>query len=251
MIVYFSGTGNSRYCAQMLADRLGDESVDSFRFIREGGAAELLSDRPWVFVAPTYAWQLPRIFVEFIRKGSFSGSRDVYFIMTCGAEIGAAASANRALCEEKGLLCKGTLPVIMPENYIAMFNAPERAQALRIIDAARPALEEAVSCIREGRDFSAPRAGAMDKLKSGAVSDAFYRFFIKAKPFTVSNACISCGKCADACPLNNIRLLDGKPVWGSRCTHCMACICDCPVSAIEYGRSSRGKPRYQCPKYQS
>ena len=24
----------------------------------------------------------------------------------------------------------------------------------------------------------------------------------------------------------------------------------CPVSAIEYGRKSRGKPRYQCPEYQ-
>ena len=30
----------------------------------------------------------------------------------------------------------------------------------------------------------------------------------------------------------------------------MACICGCPVSAIEYGRKSQGKPRYQCPEYQ-
>ena len=28
MIVYFSGTGNSRYCAQMLADKLEDELLD-------------------------------------------------------------------------------------------------------------------------------------------------------------------------------------------------------------------------------
>ena len=45
-------------------------------------------------------------------------------------------------------------------------------------------------------------------------------------------------------PLNNIRLENGKPVWGKHCTHCMACICYCPKEAIEYGKKSKGKPRY-------
>jgi epoxyqueuosine reductase QueG len=44
--------------------------------------------------------------------------------------------------------------------------------------------------------------------------------------------------------LNNIRLENGKPVWGKNCTHCMACICYCPKEAIEYGKKSKGKPRY-------
>lgn len=44
--------------------------------------------------------------------------------------------------------------------------------------------------------------------------------------------------------LNNIRLENGKPVWGKNCTHCMACICYCPKEAIEYGEKSKGKPRY-------
>lgn len=62
--------------------------------------------------------------------------------------------------------------------------------------------------------------------------------------FTVSDACIGCGKCVQLCPLNNIRLDKDKPVWGSNCTHCMACICYCPKEAIEYGKRSVGKPRY-------
>ena len=41
-----------------------------------------------------------------------------------------------------------------------------------------------------------------------------------------------------------IRLIDKKPVWGEKCTHCMACICYCPAEAIEYGIKSLGKPRY-------
>ena len=68
-------------------------------------------------------------------------------------------------------------------------------------------------------------------------------------PFRSTSACVGCGKCAAVCVENNIRLRDGRPVWGDRCTHCMACICGCPAGAIEYGRASRGKPRYQCPEY--
>lgn len=250
MIVYFSGTGNSRYCARLLADQLRDSYMDAFEFIRNGVAAELTSERPWVFVTPTYSWRLPRLFENFLRAGRFSGSRDAYFVMTCGDDIGNAASWNEALCRDLGFRCRGTLPVVMPENYIAMFQAPTPEEAHSIIDAARPTLETGSTLIQEGRDFPAVHAGVLDHLKSGIVNALFYRFQVRAKPFQVSEKCVSCGKCERVCPLGNIELQNGKPVWGNRCTHCMACICGCPTKAIDYGRASRGKQRYQCPPYE-
>ena len=250
MIVYFTGTGNSRYCAQLMADKLGDHCTDAFHFIRDGVAAELSSAKPWVFVCPTYSWKIPRVFADFIRAGRFSGSRDAYFVMTCGADTGSAADKNRALCREKGFHYRGTLPVVMPENYIAMFSAPEQKEALDIIAAARPVLEQAVGYIQRDEKFPDRKSGTVDHLKSGLVNTLFYRFNVKSRPFHVAGSCVSCGKCAAACPLGNIRMERGLPVWGSRCTHCMACICGCPTGAIEYGKASRGKPRYQCPQYQ-
>ena len=62
--------------------------------------------------------------------------------------------------------------------------------------------------------------------------------------------CNGCGACEKACPMNNIVMEEKQPLWGKDCTHCMACICGCPKEAIEYGRKSKGKPRYQCPKYE-
>ena len=53
MIFYFSGTGNSRYCAKRLAHRLGDEAVDAFPFLRDDRFPALTSRSPWVFVSPT------------------------------------------------------------------------------------------------------------------------------------------------------------------------------------------------------
>lgn len=249
MIVYFSGTGNSRFCAQLLADRLGDKTLDVLTLLQSKEPAHLYSETPWVFVCPTYAWQLPHIFKDFFKESLFEGSADAYFVMTCGSEIGNAARLNRTLAKAKGFVYHGTLQVVMPENYIALFNAPEMPQAVEIIQNALPDLERAAVQIKQGLSFPCTAPTLLDRLYSGIVNKAFYKLIVKSKRFTVSGKCIECGRCAAACPTNNIRFADGKPVWGKECTHCMACICGCPVSAIEYGRASVGKPRYQCPSY--
>ena len=247
MLIYFTGTGNSRYCAQVLADKLNDACLDSAPFIQNGLPADLVSERPWVFISPTYAWQLPRVFVDFIRNGNFSGSTDAYFVMTCGSDIGNAGRLNQFLCAEKGFRYRGTFAVTMPENYIVMFQAPSPAKAIQIIDAAQPVLDEVAACIQMDKDFPLQRGGTFAKIKSGIVNRLFYRFTIKTKHFTVSNACVSCGKCEKLCPLGNIHIQAARPTWNSHCTHCMACICGCPTAAINYGKATQGKIRYQFP----
>ena len=83
-----------------------------------------------------------------------------------------------------------------------------------------------------------------DHIMSELVNPIFYQLIVKADSFYASEICIGCGQCVLKCPLNNVQLRNGKPVWGKKCTHCMACICYCPTKAIEYGKKSRGKPRY-------
>lgn len=249
MIIYFSGTGNSRYCAELFADKLNDEITNAFDIIKNGDKAELNSEKPWVFVSPTYAWQIPHIFKDFIKENKFNGSKKAYFVMTCGSDIGNAEKINKTLCEEKGFEYMGTLEVIMPENYIALFDAPNEKKAAQIIRHALPELNSATELVQKGESFPQKNIKTSDKLKSGMVNKAFYKFYVKAKAFKVSDDCVGCGKCSDNCVLNNITMKDGKPQWGDECTHCMACICGCPVSAIEYGNKSQGKPRYQCPEY--
>lgn len=250
MIVYFSGTGNSRYAAEFLAYRLEDTLVDTGRRIKEGDIGGLHSETPWVFVAPTYAWQMPRIFEAHLRAVAFSGSKDAYFVLTCGSEIGDAGSYAEKLCGEIGLHYKGILPVVMPENYIAMFNVPSAEECATILEQAKPVLQQGENLIRNREDFPAREITVKDRKYSGIVNKTFYRMFVKAKDFYATDACTGCGLCERLCPLNNVTVTEGRPVWGPNCTHCMACICRCPAEAIEYGKISKGKPRYQCPPYQ-
>ncbi len=249
MIVTFSATGNSRYCAEYLADKLNDELLDCANYIKHGIQAELLTGKPWIFVGPTYAWQLPKVFTDFIRSAWLQGSEDAYFVMTCGSDIGGAAAHNEELCKELKLNHKGTLKVAMPENYIALFNVPSEEKCAQMVKAAEQTLSEALPYMKKNEALPQKKVSVIGKLCSTVVNKGFNQYYIKADKFYATAKCIGCGKCAELCVLNNITLKDGLPKWGSHCTHCMACICNCPTEAIEYGNMSRGKRRYRCPNY--
>lgn len=243
MILFFSGTGNSRYVAELIGKTIGDELVSLNDIIKSGTVPSFTSERPYVIVCPTYAWRMPRLVVEMLKKSSFYGSTVMYFVLTCGDSDGNAAHYAKGLCDNIGMTFKGLKSVKMPENYIAMFNAPNKAEAQRIIKQAEPEILSIAQTIRSGGILT-ERAGLLGKFLSSAMNSVFYPLFVSAKGFYATEKCVSCGKCVQLCPLNNITLKDGKPVWGNNCTHCMACICRCGSEAIEYKNKSQGKPRY-------
>ena len=245
MIFYFSGTGNSAWAARRIAGATGDELFDIGRSIRDEKTWEGEAETA-VFVTPTYAWRIPKLVEGWIRRSSF-GRPKAWFVMTCGDDIGSAGEYNRKLAESCGMTCMGTAKLVMPENYTAMFETPDPETAKTIIRDAEPHADGLAEFIRRQEAFLETKLSSADRIKSRWVNPAFCRFFVKGKAFTVSDACIACGKCVEGCPLNNIRLEKGKPVWGGRCTHCMACINGCPMDAIEYGEKSRKRHHYTCP----
>lgn len=244
MILNYSGTGNSRYVAQRIAEALGDELLSMNERIKAGDTSPVTSDERLIIVTPTYAWRIPRIVRDHLAETDLPCGARAWFVMTCGSEIGNAAEYNRALCREKQLTYMGTAQIVMPENYIAMFNAPQAEEARQIVAGAEPDIDRAVSAIAANQAFPPPRNNLYDRFMSGTVNPIFYSLFVKANAFTAGDACIGCGHCAGLCPTNSITIQNGKPVWGGDCTHCMACICYCPTEAIEYGKKSLGKPRY-------
>lgn len=247
MVLYYTGTGNSEYVAKKIGEQIGDEVINLFDKIRGHDYSEIYSDRPFVIVYPTYAWQMPRILKGFMQKTAFAGNKSVYFVATCGDSMGNMPKYLSEFCSQKGFTYMGCAEVIMPENYIAMFNAPEKEKAVKIVKNADVVIKNIVDVIRHNGTIPKKKVGTFAKISSGMVNAIFYPVFVSAKKFYATDACIGCGNCVKVCPLNNVSLNEGKPVWEDQCTHCMACICKCPKEAIEYGSKSKGKPRYQCP----
>lgn len=244
MILYFTGTGNSRYIAKRIAQAVGDTPVSLNERLRRGDTSKLCVEGDLVVVTPTYAWRIPRVVERLLLETELTKVKRVWFVMNCGSEIGNASQYNRLLSEKKGFSYMGTAEIVMPENYIAMFQAPGSDKAKEIVNAAEPSINRTAQQIAAGQAFSEPKSRLLDRFLSGPVNRAFYPLFVKAKGFHAGAGCSGCGACEKLCPLNNISMNNGKPAWGKDCTQCMACICGCPEEAIEYGRRSRGKVRY-------
>ena len=241
MVLYFTGTGNSKYIAEKIAKALGMDIVSINKKVKTNDFSQINSKDELIFSVPTYGWRIPRIVSDWIEKVKFSGCKKAYFVMNCGGEIGNAEKYLKKLCENVGFEYMGVKEIVMPENYIALFDAPDENEAKQIIEKAQPGINAAIQTIKDGSKFR------VHKAKSSIVNDVFFKFTVKAKKFYTTESCTGCGACVALCPLNNIELESGKPKWGNNCTHCMACICRCPNKAIEYGKSSFGKPRYNCP----
>lgn len=251
MILYFTGTGNSKYCADFLSFYLGDEVLDLSGKIKSGDYSPVESEKSYVVCVPTYAWRIPAVVTELISKTPLNGSNDVYFVMTCGGQIGKAEKYNKELCEKIGKNYKGTLKVVMAENYLAMFPVTDEKQEELLMKQADDVLKQGASVIASNGQLPTVKEGALGALLSGKVNEMFNRFYLSDKKFYVKQSCVSCSVCAKECPLGNIEIKDGKPLWKGNCTQCMACISSCPKEAIEYGKKSIGQRRYRCRSFDS
>ena len=85
MILYFSGTGNSRYIALRIAEALGDELLSMNDRIKAGDISPVTSDERLIIVTPTYAWRIPRIVQDHLAETDFPCGAQAWFVMTCGS----------------------------------------------------------------------------------------------------------------------------------------------------------------------
>ncbi|NLV99301.1 MAG: 4Fe-4S binding protein [Clostridiaceae bacterium] len=266
MIYYFSGSGNSRHVAKLLARESGQElfSLNKFfkdkcRFRKGRDLIECSEPLPLpddknqvlVFVHPTYGWRQPRLLTSFLAANARQlKHRKLYFVATAGSGFGGSEKYLLRLCRDVGAEYMGLATILMPENYTAMFAIPDEPEADRLIQAGEARAQEAAAAIRAGSKLL-PDPGLCKRpfLLSTVVNPLFYKFIVKSRAFYADDRCDSCRVCQLICPLNCISMEtdengDLRPHWSDNCTHCMACINHCPRQAIEYGRASHNKRRY-------
>ena len=250
MVLYYSATGNTEYIAQELARRLGDECVDLLERIKTEDHSPLYSDKPFVICAPVYVCEMPRFMSKYLKKQSFSGSKDVYFVFTSGGYCGISGPLAKSMFRKKGMNYRGHAEFKMPRNYVVNdaypMLSPEEVEE-RILSA-REKLDPVAADIQAGKPLTARHVFFAEVLITLPFNPVWCRFKLQAKDFYATENCVGCGKCVRLCPLNNIILQQQLPVWGDRCSHCMACIGSCPTRGIEYGTITQSKQPYHFDK---
>ncbi|MBR1644628.1 MAG: EFR1 family ferrodoxin [Bacteroidales bacterium] len=250
MILYFSGCGNSGWVAHEMAHRLGQQLLFVPDLLRKGTPVRVPADESLGFVFPVYAWTPPRFFMEVLPLLSVEGRpRYVFMTCTCGDEVGQTVEVLRKALQRVGLRLDAAFSLTMPETYINLpgfkLDSPEGER--RKVESARERLDDVVARVARCEASEDVVVGKMAWLKSHPVNWLFNRFLITDRFFRATEACVGCGRCASACPAQNVVLsadAPARPRWQGHCWGCMACYHHCPVNAIHFGRFTDGKGQY-------
>lgn len=248
MIFYFSGCGNSKHAAETLAAGLNDTLVFIPEATREGRYEyELAEGERLGFVFPIYSWAPPKLVMDFVERLQLKTKPDyLYFVCTCGDNCGHTEKVFRKAVEAKGWQLSACFSVQMPETYIGMagFKLDSEENAKKKITAAGETVARFLPRLVNKEQFSEMVVGAFPRLKTYLVNPGFNQYATDDTKYLSTDKCISCGKCVNVCPLQNITLVEGHPKWNGNCTMCMSCYHHCPVNAIQYGKGTVGKGQY-------
>lgn len=149
----------------------------------------------------------------------------------------------------RGLTLSALFNIPMPSNYTPYGYPDESRQATLIADAERSCDRIAEVVKNRADHFDESNTGFFAAhVHPGLLYRLGYAFIPKMDGnFTVDDECTSCGICAKVCPVGNITLREGTPVWNHQCEQCYACLQWCPAQAIQYGNKTKGVPRYHHP----
>ncbi|MDO5409356.1 MAG: EFR1 family ferrodoxin [Lachnospiraceae bacterium] len=227
--VYFSGTGNSRYAAELFAEKMQCKSIS----IEEQCDFDLLMQEASeiAFFFPIYGSCPPIIMRKFVQihKKALQGKKLLLF---CTQAMASGDGARSLLDELNGI----SYEVIYAEHFIM----PGNICNMRI-----PALPKAVYRKLTQRKIRKIHADLMRRkykrkgfhwlsiMLGNAQRIPFQK---KEKEYAasiqISDTCIGCKKCIRSCPAGNLFFEDGRVKAKAQCTLCYRCMNGCPQKAI-------------------
>lgn len=237
MIYYFSGTGNSKWVAKQLAERLNEQTL---AIEEHPSMLDLVNEQLIGFVFPIYAWGIAEPMESFLKQMSPCKAFS-FAICTCGADAG---KAMKKLWKEHRI--HSCYSIEMPSNYIIGEDLESDEDILRKFEDAESKFDRIAKEIMEHKSVYQVNEGSFAWMKSACIHPLFNRFARTTKPFHVhADLCDGCGWCAAHCPCGTIQMVDGHPMWGTACFQCLRCLNGCPAQAIEYGKKTYGRKRYR------
>ena len=260
VLFYFSGTGNSKYIAELFSQKMEgkcysiEEAIDFSQLIK--------SEEVVGFCYPVYGSRVPRNMREFVQKflADLKGKKLIIF----ATQWYFSGDGARVLTD---LFPKNHVEVIyaehfnMPNNISNSFwfrQVSEQKMEKKIFKAEKK-LDTAIQNIKLGRvkqrGFSGfakclgelqgkfwQKESTSVGLVAGSMEDKI------AKSIQINQDCTSCRICVKVCPVNNLKLENKVIEHNNDCIGCYRCVNKCPERAIALISKATPKWQYKCIK---
>jgi ferredoxin len=245
LMIYFSGTGNSEYIAELFCKRMNaachsiEDKIDFDDLI--------VSEETVGFCYPVYGSRVPRILREFVSR-HMESLKDKKLIIFC-TQMYFSGDGARAFTD---IFPRGHINVIyaehflMPNNVCNLFITPLASEKSikKYIAKAEHKMQVVCDEIKKGvikkRGFN-PGSRAL-----GLIQGVFYPAFEKIgmDRVWINGNCTRCYLCVTVCPMSNFENENGRIISKHNCTMCYRCINACPQKAISVYLRGQVKKQY-------
>lgn len=249
-LYYFSGTGNSLKSARDIASKLGESVLIPIASFRESTGDIMTPAGRVGFICPVYDFGIPVAVHEFLKRLVPADDQYLFAVLTYGGSGGSALRmVNAALQPRFHRNLDAGFMVKMPGNFPPISPPPQGEKKQAILRSADHEIERICRIVQECRKQPVglyPVSSLIRPLIYGSFARNVHSLDEK---FTISDACTSCGVCASVCPVGNIEIREGRPVYLHKCELCCGCLNYCPVQAIDLKMmfGTRGRGRYHHP----
>jgi ferredoxin len=269
-IYYFTGTGNSLAVAKDIAAKIKGTLI-SIPAVMDKPSIKTDADNIGV-VFPSYMahlYGIPLIVERFIKKLEDIGSKYIFAVCTCGGyesvnalpalknlgklikSMGGKLSAEYSIRLPMNNLDYDHIPIPIDQNQETILkNCKNKIKVIcqRINNRKKSKYKiiKSLFNLLMTPMYLMLRKSYLIALKkySKEPKDTNLKYFelmpLTDKSIYADDKCNSCGTCAKVCPVQNIKMIENKPVWQHHCEMCFACDEWCPIKAIHHWGRAEG-----------
>jgi NAD-dependent dihydropyrimidine dehydrogenase PreA subunit len=246
-IYFYTGTGNSLWIAQKLSLLLTETELIPMALT---GSGTINTDSEKVgFIFPVHIWGIPHPVINFLNRLETKRAKYYFALAVNAGQVAATLIQLKNLLQQKSSKLSLGFSICMPSNYIPWGGAISQSKQQKKFDEALGKIGRIAPSILAKEDKEPEKGPTWQNILFSTIYRLTFSHVPKMdKSFWADEKCTNCGICEKICPAQNIKMINGKPVWQHHCEQCFSCIQWCPEESIQYGKGTVKKKRYHHPE---